>query len=558
LALACLIVSQIVLFVVLIWGLAFLLNRSEMERASAKEALQESEELLNQKYRSMFEDAVVGIFQSTPEGHFLNVNPAMAVMFGYESPQEMMNSIHNIPGNFYVDSKRREDFTTLLEQHGAVQNFECQIYRKDGKKMWISSNVRAVYQDGKIVRYEGTTADITERKLLQEQLGQSQKMEAVGRLAGGVAHDFNNAIGVIVGYSALLKDRILGDEKSVHFVEEISKAGHRAASLTRQLLAFSRKQVIQPTVLDLNSVVKETESMLRRLLGEDIKMTVALAPELGRIKADMGQIEQILMNLAVNARDAMPRGGKLVIETGNVQLDKTSITQHPWVKPGEYVMVSVSDTGCGMDKETQAHIFEPFYTTKPAGKGTGLGLSTVYGIVKQSEGHIWVYSEPGKGARFKVYLPRVQDRLQPIPAASQEPTLPSGSETILLVEDDDAMRELTRDCLASVGYSVLDVQDGENAIRIASQQDGPIHLLLTDVVMPGISGRQLAESLAASRSEMKVLYMSGYTADLIADHGVLEATTMLLEKPFTQEALLRKVRKVIDGEHLVRPAVAGK
>ncbi|PYX85246.1 MAG: hypothetical protein DMG68_18365, partial [Acidobacteria bacterium] len=540
LALACLIVSQIVLFVVLIWALAFLLNRSEMERASAQKALRESEELLGQKYRVMFEDAIVGIFQSTPEGQFLSVNPAMAVMFGYDSPQEMVTTINDIPGDLYADPKRRDDFNGLLEQHGAVQNFDCQVYRKDGSKMWVSANVRAVRDDGATVRYEGTIADITERKLLQEQLGQAQKMEAVGRLAGGVAHDFNNAIGVIIGYSALLKDRVSGDQKSIHFVEEITKAGHRAASLTRQLLAFSRKQVIKPTVLDLNSVVKETENMLRRLLGEDIRMLVVLAPELGRIKADMGQIEQVLMNLAVNARDAMPQGGKLVIETSNAQLDKTSITQHPWVKPGEYVMLSVSDTGCGMDKETQGHVFEPFYTTKPAGKGTGLGLATVYGIVKQSEGHIWVYSEPGKGARFKVYLPRVQESLQPVPLWSQEPTLPSGSETILLVEDDDAMRELTRNCLASVGYSVLDVQDGENAIRIASQQNRPIHLLLTDVVMPGISGRQLGESLVASRSEMKVLYMSGYTADLIADHGVLEVSTMLLEKPFTQDSRVNK------------------
>src|SRR5437868_7387021 len=515
LALACLIVSQIVLFVVLIWALAFLLNRSEMERASAQKALRESEELLGQKYRVMFEDAIVGIFQSTPEGQFLSVNPAMAVMFGYDSPQEMVTTINDIPGDLYADPKRRDDFNGLLEQHGAVQNFDCQVYRKDGSKMWVSANVRAVRDDGATVRYEGTIADITERKLLQEQLGQAQKMEAVGRLAGGVAHDFNNAIGVIIGYSALLKDRVSGDQKSIHFVEEITKAGHRAASLTRQLLAFSRKQVIKPTVLDLNSVVKETENMLRRLLGEDIRMLVVLAPELGRIKADMGQIEQVLMNLAVNASDAMPQGGKLVIETSNAQLDKTSITQHPWVKPGEYVMLSVSDTGCGMDKETQGHVFEPFYTTKPAGKGTGLGLATVYGIVKQSEGHIWVYSEQGSGTVFKIYLPcAVKGR--PAQLANSRPeAVAAGTETLLLVEDEPAVRRASAEFLRMQGYKILEANDGLDALSVAKQHPAAIDLLVTDVVMPNMSGGELAKELARRIPKMKFLFVSGYAGKTV-------------------------------------------
>ena len=279
--------------------------------------------------------------------------------------------------------------------------------------------------------------------------------------------------------------------------------------------------------------------------------------KLGRVKADLGQIEQILMNLAVNARDAMPQGGKLIIETGNAELDESNLIQHPYAKPGSYVMLSVSDTGCGMDRETQAHIFEPFFTTKGPAQGTGLGLSTVYGIVKQSEGYIWVYSERGQGARFKIYLPRVEASAQPSLRPEDKSAIPSGSETVLLVEDDESMRHLTRGCLAEHGYTVLDVESGEAAILTASQHDGPIQLLLTDVVMTGISGRQLAESLVVSRPEMKCLYISGYTADLIARHGVLEPQVVLLEKPFTQEALLRKVRRTLDSTSLARAVAAG-
>jgi len=325
--------------------------------------------------------------------------------------------------------------------------------------------------------------------------------------------------------------------------------------LTRQLLAFSRKQVIQPTIVDLNSVVAETEKMLRRLIGEHIQMIMVPGSELGRVRMDLGQIDQILMNLAVNARDAMPQGGRLVIETANAELDETNLIQYSYAKPGRYVMLSVSDTGCGIDKETQGHIFEPFYTTKGPGQGTGLGLSTVYGIVKQSEGYIWVYSEPGKGARFKIYLPRVDAVAEPTSSAP-EPAVLGGSETILLVEDDDAMRGLTRSCLESSGYSVLDAANGESAMRDATNHKAAIHLLITDVVMPGISGPGLARSLGASRPQMKVLYMSGYTADLIAQQGILDPQMLLLEKPFTKEALLRKVRRALDGD-LVRAATAG-
>jgi CheY-like chemotaxis protein len=296
--------------------------------------------------------------------------------------------------------------------------------------------------------------------------------------------------------------------------------------------------------------------MLRRLIGEDVDLVFLREPNLSRIRADRGQVDQILMNLAVNARDAMPQGGKLVIQTANAELDETNLSQHAYAKPGRYVMLSVSDTGCGMDKETQARIFEPFFTTKGEGVGTGLGLSTVYGVVKQSGGYIWVYSEPGKGARFKIYFPLVEAAADPV-AQPETSEIPRGSETILLVEDDDSMRDLTRTCLLSAGYTVLDVQNGADAIHAASHHAGPLELLLTDVVMPGINGRQLAESLSTLKPELHILYMSGYTADLVAQHGILDPHVVLLEKPFTKEALLRKVRKVLDGGYLANAASAG-
>jgi two-component system, cell cycle sensor histidine kinase and response regulator CckA len=555
LALACLIVSLVVIFVTLIWLLASALNHAEHQQVSAQEALRESEGRLEQKYRGIFEEAIFGIFQSTPDGRYLSANPAIARMFGYDSPEQLIASVQDLAHQVYVDPRRREEFKALIERQGEVRNFEVELYRKDGSTVWVSANARAIVQDGVVVRYEGMNQDITERKLLEGQLLQAQKMEAVGRLAGGVAHDFNNAIGVIVGYSTLLKERISSDELSLRYVEEVGKAGQRAASLTRQLLAFSRKQIVRPTILNLNSIITEMDKMLHRLIGEDIEVIVNRDPNLGRINADLGQIEQILMNLAVNARDAMPQGGRLFIETANAELDEGNLAEHRHAKPGRYVVLSVSDTGCGMDKETQAQIFEPFFTTK-GNQGTGLGLSTVYGIVKQSEGYIWVYSQKGNGTRFKIHFPRVEAAVQPATLPEDVSVISHGTETILLVEDDESMRSLTRRCLADHGYTVLDVQNGEAAIRTASQYDGPIHLLLADVVMPGISGRHLAESLAVSRPEVRCLYMSGYTADLIAKHGVLEPQVALLEKPFTQNALLRQLRKTLDTPNFTTVAAA--
>jgi len=357
--------------------------RDITRQKDAERALKQAE----RKYRLIFEEAVVGMFQSTPEGRYTTVNPALAKMLGYDSPQELLTTITDISRQIYVDPHSREELKSLAKENRVAINFECQAYRKDGSKMWLSANVRAVTNDGVIVGYEGMNEDITQRKLLEDQLRQAQKMEAVGQLAGGVAHDFNNELCVITGYSDLLQMDLPPGNRPHKYAVEIAKAGRRAAALTRQLLAFSRKQVIQPVVLDLNAATAELEKMLRRLLGEHIEITFKRSSGLGQVKMDPGQVEQVLMNLAVNSRDAMPHGGKLCIETANVELDETYARQNAFVTPGSYVMLSVSDTGCGMDKNTQRHIFEPFFTTKAQGKGTGLGLSTVYGIAKQYRVH---------------------------------------------------------------------------------------------------------------------------------------------------------------------------
>jgi len=389
---------------------------------------------------------------------------------------------------------------------------------------------------------------LEELERTQDQLVQAQKMEAIGRLAGGVAHDFNNLLTAIIGYSEFLLASFDHGDPRRKDVEEIKKAADQAAALTRQLLAFSRKQVLQLQVLDLNAIISNMEKMLRRLIGEDIELVTVLDPALGRVKADPGQIEQVLMNLAVNARDAMPQGGKLTIETMNAYLDEDYARRHVDVQPGPYVMLAVSDTGVGMDAGTQAHLFEPFFTTKQVGQGTGLGLSTVYGIVKQSNGHIWVYSEPGHGTTFKIYLPMVEEVVElaeertPVAAISQ-----TGVEAVLLVEDNDDVRDLARRVLLQHGYSVLEARDGEEALLICERHEGPVHLLVTDVVMPGgLSGRQLAERLAALYPGMKVLYMSGYTDNAIVHHGVLGPGMAFLQKPFSPDVLVCKVREVLD------------
>jgi two-component system cell cycle sensor histidine kinase/response regulator CckA len=514
------------------------------EDISDRKLLEDQLRQARQKYCDIVENAVVGIFQSTPEGRYISVNPAMANMLGYDSPQDLVASITDITRQVYVDSKPREEFKRLAREQGVAPSFECQAYRKDGSKMWVCANIRAISKAGVVVRYEGTNEDVTQRKLLEDQLRQAQKMEAVGQLAGGIAHDFNNTLSIITGYSDLLQMKLpVGDPAHKH-AKEISKAGHRAGALIRQLLAFSRKQVIQPVVLDLNAATREFEKMMHHLIAEDIEITFKRSPDLGRVKMDPGQVEQILMNLAVNARDAMPQGGSLCIETANVELDETYARQNVNVSPGPYVMMSISDTGCGMDEKTQLHIFEPFFTTKEVGKGTGLGLSTVYGIVKQNAGHIRTYSALGEGTQFRLYLPRLGDgaKLSLPPEAFE--TIHLGTETVLIVEDEEPLRMLARVCLESNGYSVLDAPNAPAALELAKKHGGRIDLLLTDVVMPGMSGRELAKRLTAHHG-VKVLYMSGYNNVLIDHDCILDRDAVLLEKPFTLGSLLSKVSAVL-------------
>jgi signal transduction histidine kinase/CheY-like chemotaxis protein len=401
-----------------------------------------------------------------------------------------------------------------------------------------------VYSQTLESRVEERTRELSQA---QDQFRQAQKMEAVGRLAGGVAHDFSNLLTAITCYSDLLMSSLAEGDPRRGDLEQVKHAADRAASLTRQLLAFSRRQVLQPRVLDFNAVVGSVDKMLRRLIGEDIDLVTVPAPALGWVKADPGQLEQILMNLAINARDAMPRGGKLTIETANVELDGAYVRQHVAVQPGLYVMLAVSDTGCGMDAEIRSHLFEPFFTTKEVGKGTGLGLATVYGIVTQSGGTVSVYSEPGRGTTFKIYLPRVEDAVgRPVPAAS--PATPvEGSETILVVEDEEAVRLLTCEVLKRNGYTVLEARHGDEALAVSDRHEGRIAPMLTDMVMPGKKGPDVARQLAAVRRDMKVLYMSGYADNGIVHQGALEPGLAFLAKPFTPSALARKVREVLDA-----------
>lgn len=428
---------------------------------------------------------------------------------------------------------------------------EYRVTWPDGSVHWIAGVGQTFYDEtGQPVRAAGVGIDITVQKQLEEQFHQAQRMESIGGLAGGIAHDFNNLLSAILGFSNLLLDEITAGEVPDRIrlksdLEEIRKAGDRAAALTSQLLAFSRKQIIQPTILNVNAVVENLEPMLQRLIGEDIELTPRLSSDLRSTRADIAQLEQVIMNLIVNARDAMPTGGKITIETANVELDDTYARTHIAAVPGAYVMLAVSDTGIGMSPETQARIFEPFFTTKPKGRGTGLGLATIYGIVKQNHGNIWVYSEPGKGATFKIYLPLV-DAPPESAMTGDQPSIRAGHETVLLVEDNEQVRTLARTVLTRNGYTVIEAADAEETLRVVAQHGGPPDLLLTDVVMPGTSGRLLAQRLSEEYPDLNVLYMSGYTDDAIVHHGVLAPGVAFLQKPFTPATLTRAVREVLE------------
>jgi two-component system, cell cycle sensor histidine kinase and response regulator CckA len=466
-------------------------------------------------------------------------------MLGYGSDSELMTLY--CPADVYGDPRESEQLVEFFKSQTQFRGIEVGWKRKDGKLITVNLTGRPVRdEEGTLTHFEIIAEDITERKALEAQLRQLHRMESVGRLAGGVAHDFNNLLCVMLGHSEVLQDRLEQKNELRKHAEEITKAGKRAASLTRQLLAYSRQQLLEPKVLSLNTVVADMESMIQRLIGEDIELATVLEPSLGRVKADQGQIEQIIMNLAVNARDAMPQGGKLIMETSNIELDEAFALQHPPSTPGRYVLLVVTDTGLGISKRIQAHIFEPFFTTKGKDKGTGLGLSVVYGVVKQSGGYIWVYSEPGKGTTFKIYLPLVEEPIEKASRSAGSSDSLQGSETILLVEDEESLRLLARSLLSQGGYTVLDTGDGTQALEIMHEHQGTIHLLLTDVVLPGMSGLELAEKMALLRPDMRVLFMSGYTNYGVAAHGVLESGTFLLQKPFTRDALTGKVREVLD------------
>ena len=527
-------------FMALLAVTALVLAAVMTERNAAVQSLTESEA----HYRVLFERNPNALWVYDLQTlAFLAVNEAALRQYGYAREEFLEMTLKDICPP--------EDVAGLQDRlasaaEGLVAAGEWRHRRKDGTIIDVEITRDKMTFAG---RPAGLTMahDITRRKSAEGQLRQAQKIEAVGRLAGGIAHDFNNLLTAIFGSAGLLLEDLSVDDRRRLDVEDIKGAAERAAALTHQLLAFSRQQVLAPQVLDLNALITDLEKMLRRLIREDVEFRTVLAPDLGAVRADPGQLEQVITNLAVNARDAMPQGGKLTVETANVDLDDTYAEEHGAVVPGRYAMLAVSDTGVGMDAQVQGHIFEPFFTTKEKGKGTGLGLATVYGIVKQSDGYIEVYSEPGHGTCFKIYLPRLAAAAQPPAPKALPPASLRGSETVLLAEDEAAVRKLTRRVLEVHGYTVLTAADGEEALRLANGHEGPIHLLLTDVVMPNMSGPQLAQRVVSARRGTKVLYLSGYADDAIMRHGVLEPGTAFLQKPFTPHGLARKLREVLDA-----------
>ncbi|HXQ28876.1 MAG TPA: PAS domain S-box protein [Gemmatimonadales bacterium] len=491
------------------------------------------------------EQSPVSIIITDTDGRIEYVNNRFTEMTGY-TPDEVVG---RTPRVLKSGATPAEEYDALWKsiRDGHVWRGTLCNRRKDGKLYWHSASICPITDaTGRMTHFIAIQEDITTRQILEQQLRQAQKLEAVGRLAGGVAHDFNNILTAIISYSDLLREDLSPGHPALEEVAEIRKAGDRAAALTRQLLALSRQQVLEPRVLDLNELVMNLEKMLRRLIGEDVKLITVLEPTLGAVKADPGQLEQVIMNLAVNARDAMPEGGELVIETRNAVLDNEYAFEHDPMAPGHYVQLAVTDSGTGMDEATKAHLFEPFFTTKEKGKGTGLGLSTVYGIVKQSGGYVWPYSELGQGATFKIYLPRVEEAAEvQMPVEGSAKRL-QGTETVLLAEDNPLVRETTRKTLVRNGYRVIEAPNGAAALEAAAGYAGPLGLLITDVVMPEMSGRTLAARLREARPGVRVLYMSGYTDDAVLRREIVESGAPYLQKPFSVEVLLRKVRDVLD------------
>ncbi|MBI4831684.1 MAG: response regulator, partial [Candidatus Lindowbacteria bacterium] len=519
-------------------------------------ARKQTEKELNQTSQQlsvMLESLPVACFISEADGNY----GAIYVTENIKNITSFLPEDFTSKSSFWADRIHPEDAPVIFEglKKLSEKRYHEHQYRwqvADGSYKWFYESLRLIESPEGKHHCVGMMQDITERKkaenemaALEEQFWQAQKMEAIARLTGGIAHDFNNLLTVIIGYCQLCLMELRDSDPLRENIEEMGKAANRAANLTRQLLAFSRRQVMEMSILNLNELLADLDKMLCRVIGEDVELAIMPASDLGTVKADPGQIEQVILNLVVNARDAMPCGGKLTIGTANVELDEIYARNHSGAKPGSYVMLSVSDTGAGMDQETKEKIFEPFFTTKEKGKGTGLGLATVHGIVKQSGGDIWVYSEPTKGTTFKIYLPRVDE--EPAYADEKESgEFARGNETVLLVEDEEGVRKLVMLILQTQGYNVLEAAHAGDALFACEQHTGPIHLVLTDVVMPEMSGPELAKRLSQIRPDMKVIYMSGYTDDAIVHHGVLQKEMDYIQKPYTVEKLTRKIRQVLD------------
>ncbi len=516
------------------------ITRDISRRKKTEEALRESED----RYRSLIENINEVIYEIDETGVIRYVSPVIALIGEY-NPSELI-------GRSFLEFVHHEDlprvkldFQKVLSGH--IESSDFRMLTKSGDVRWFHTSSRPVNLGNDVIGLRGTLTDITGKKHLEAQLLQSQKVETIGRLAGGVAHDFNNVLAAISGNAELAMVKLSSGISVKSYLQEILRASDRGAKLIKQLLAFSRRQILEPKIINLNDVLLDMGKMLHRLIGEDVELVTLMADDLGAVKADPGQIEQVLLNLAVNARDAMRHGGKLTIETANVSLDQDYASRHVSVTPGNYVLVAVSDTGIGMTEEVKAQIFEPFFTTKKAGVGTGLGLATCYGIIKQSRGNIWVYSEPGKGTTFKLYLPTVDQAADVVPVIDESRHLPRGTETVLLVEDEAMVREVATCILRELGYAVLEAADGYEALHIAQEHKGnEIQLLMTDVVMPKISGTALAQKVVAKYPNTKVLFFSGYTDKAIVRHGILDTAVAFLQKPFSSSVLAQKVRQVLD------------
>ena len=528
-------VGAVLLFDLYVIYQQFLLQRIRRQLVEREEFFQ----LINDNAADMI--AVVDA-----EGKRLYNSPSYQRILGYNSAElEATSSLEQVHPD---DRQLVTDAIAEARRSGNGRRIEYRMRHKDGTWVFIESTASVVRNAAGQVQYMViVNRDIGERRRLEQQLHQSQKMDAIGRLSGGVAHDFNNLLGVIIGYGEILEESVPESDPLRVSVDQILKAGRRASSLTRQLLAFSRQQVLEPKILSLNAVVSDMEKMLHRMIGEDIQLTIQLEPNLGSTRADQGQIEQVIMNLVVNARDAMPDGGNLSLQTWNFEIDQKFAERYAYpVVTGPYVLLTVTDSGTGIDAATQQRIFEPFFTTKEKGKGTGLGLSTVYGVVKQSGGYIDVISAPGKGTTFNICLPRSAQSVTADDHEAGQPTATRGSETILLVEDEDSLRTLTRDLLRLKGYTVLEAVNGAEALEVSGRTPGEIHLLLTDVVMPGINGRALADQLKLKRPEMRVAFMSGYTGQRVGQKEILEPGSFFIQKPFSREQLASRVREALD------------